>query len=364
MSTLDVDALVHLVPGEGDTPGTALIAGASGELVALALPDLRAGDDSPVAGDPASYRDARPVGQGKGGSLDELCRWAWTAAMADVVAHTKAWRLGRPARLVLVPMGALGRVPWHAARHGERFVVQDLVVSYSVSARMLCQAATHPVRGIRSALVVGDPEGNLPYAGVEARAVHRRFYPRGAYYGTGGQHRGTPEEVLRWITAAASGPSLLSFACHGWADPASPADTHLVLAGGTLAVRHILEASRLAALEIDRVFLAACATNAGGDDHDEACSLAAAFLASGTHTAFGSLWPVPDRATSLLMFLIHHHLEVDRCAPADALHRAQLWMLDPDRRPPDGMPAELRAACAHAEVADPVSWAAFTHMGR
>jgi CHAT domain-containing protein len=246
--------------------------------------------------------------------------------------------------------------------------VHDVVVSYNVSARMLRAAAAHPVGAAstapRSVLVVGDPGGDLRYAGIEARAVHRRFYPDGAYYGNGAQHPGTPEEVLAWIAGAGPGPTLLSFACHGWADPGSPADTHLVLAGGTLAVRRILETSRLAALDIDRVFLAACATNAGGDDHDEACSLAAAFLTAGTHTAYGSLWPVPDRATSVLMYMVHHHLEVDGCTPADALHRAQLWMLDPQRRTPDGMPTELRDGCTDHAIADPSSWAAFTHMGR
>jgi CHAT domain-containing protein len=229
---------------------------------------------------------------------------------------------------------------------------------------MFCEAATHPLRDIRSALIVGDPEGNLPFAGIEARAVQRTFYPDGTYYGAGAAQPGTPEQVLAWIGSAAAGPSVLSFACHGWADAAAPADAHLVLAGGTLPARKLLAASRLAALVVDRVFLAACATNAAGDDFDEACSLASAFLAAGAHTVFGSLWPVPDRSTSVLMFMIHHFLQVYRCVPADALHRAQLWMLNPDRRPPDGMPAELLDACGRPEVADPASWAAFTHQGR
>jgi CHAT domain-containing protein len=115
---------------------------------------------------------------------------------------------------------------------------------------------------------------------------------------------------------------------------------------------------------MERVFLAACTTGVTGADHDEVFSLSTAFLAAGARTVFGSLWPVPDAETSVLMFMVHHYLNAESCAPADALHRAQRWMLDPWRRPPPRMPAELAVHCGHPELADPVAWAAFTHMGR
>jgi CHAT domain-containing protein len=290
--------------------------------------------------------------------------------MGPLIEHVRRWQLHRPARLVLVPMGILGLVPWHAAstvrRTGRRYAVEDIVVSYSPSARMMCQAARRPDRPIRSALVVGNPSGDLPGAGAEARAVHRRFYPDGAYLGQpAGDGEGTPEEVLAWIENAAPGPSLLHFACHARVDADKPADAHLVLAHGRrLAARDLLDASRLAALDVDMIYLAACTTHVGGKDYDEVLSLATAFLAAGARTVFGSLWRVPDEATSLLMYLVHHHITIDGCAPAEALHRAQLWMLDSERQPPDGMPQELARLCSRPDAADPVSWAAFTHLGR
>lgn len=118
-----------------------------------------------------------------------------------------------------------------------------------------------------------------------------------------------------------------------------------MLAGrATLAARDLIEACRVAALPIDRVFLAACATNAVGNHHDEAFSLAAAFLEAGVHTVFGTLWPVRDEETSLFMCLVHHHLNVDGCAPSEALHRAQRWMLDPrGNRLPGCHPSSPRA---------------------
>jgi hypothetical protein len=346
------DALVYLLP----TPGTAVVVPCSGPVEVIPLPRLRIG---PEIGRWLADRD--------GWSLDRLCARAFTAAVQRLLGYTHKWGLSRPARLVLVPMGALGLVPWHAAYTGSgtgrRYAIADLVLSYSVSARMFCAAARHPLRPIGSALVVGNPGDDLPYAGAEARAIHRRFHPGGVFLGEGGE-KATPDRVLAWI-AEATGPSLLHLACHGWVDPSRPADAHLVLADGArLSAGTLLEATRLAGLPVDQVYLAACTTHAIGTDYDESFSLATAFLAAGAQTVFGSLWPVPDADTSLLMYLVHQHLTVDGNTPVDALHRAQRWMTDPYRRPPDGMPVELVRAAWGRSPAQPGAWAGFIHLGR
>jgi hypothetical protein len=371
LSRLGTDALVYLVP-DRHGPGVAVVVPVAGLVETVPLPNLTTGPGSPLsryAGPAHGARDLGPAGT-RSGPLDDLCAWAWQAAMGPLTEHVQRWQLNRPARLVLVPMGMLGLVPWHAAftvrGTSRRYAVEDLVISYSPSARMMCRAARRPDRPIRSALVVGNPSGDLPAAGAEARAIHRRFYPDSAYLGQpAADGEGTPEEVMAWIAHAAPGPLLLHFACHGRVDAGKPADAHLVLAHGRpLAARDLLDASRLATLEMDTVYLAACTTHVGGNDYDEVLSLATGVLAAGARTVFGSLWRVPDEATSLLMYLVHHHITIDGCAPAEALHRAQLWMLNPARQPPDGMPQELARLCSHPDAADPVSWAAFTHLGR
>ncbi|MFI7435112.1 CHAT domain-containing tetratricopeptide repeat protein [Micromonospora haikouensis] len=385
LRALDLDALVYLVPAAPGVPGLAVLVPATGEILPQEFPDLTVAPGAPVrrllaaALGPTGTgpRVAGPVGGDVGETgadvaatrIDDLCRWAWRAVLGRLVDDLRALRPGRPARVALVPMGLLGLVPWHAAYEqtatGRRYAMHDLVVSYTPSARMLCATAARPARPVRSALVVGDPLGDLRYAGVEAHAVYERFYPDGDYLGAAHPdpgRRATRENVLSWLRTAGVGPSMLHFACHGRVDPALPADAHLVLADGPLPAREMLEVSRRAALDLGQVFLAACTTNVVGGDHDEAFSLATAFLAAGAHTVFGSLWRVPDDGTSLLMYVVHHLLRQGH-APADALHRAQLWMLDPDRRPPAGMPPELAAACGGASLAQPLSWAAFTHLG-
>ena len=354
------DALVYLVPSSEEQPGAAVVVPAAGEPELLVLPGLITVGGSTFARGAASVRDAGPVhrpADTPGSGPDDLCRWAWSAAMGPLLA-----RPGRR-RLVLVPIGPLSSVPWHAAFHtdGDRrhYAVEQAAISYAVSGRAFVESAREPARPVREVLIVGDPTGDLPFAGIEARAIGAAFYPEAKFLGHTA-HSGTPEQVLDWIAAAAPGPSLLHLACHGRADPVRPADAGLRLAGGELAARQLLDASRTAELEIERVFLAACATGLPGETYDEAFSLTTAFLAAGARTAFGSLWPVPDQETSVLMFLVHHYLNADGCAPADALHRAQLWMLDPDRVPPPGLPPELTPS----GIADPRSWAAFTHHGR
>jgi hypothetical protein len=64
------------------------------------------------------------------------------------------------------------------------------------------------------------------------------------------------------------------------------------------------------------------------------------------------------------MFMAHHYLRADRLPPADALRKAQLWMLNPDRVPPATMPPGLAARVSGVDSADVAAWAGFTHQGR
>lgn len=367
LAVAGTDALVYLLPPDDDGPGLAVIVPAAGPVETLPLPALTTGAETVIdrwVASAPSARDANPVRPKiVDDKLDELCRWAWIAGAGPLVGHARGWGLGRPAHLVLVPMGPLGLVPWHAAYRltpaGRRYAVEDMVVSYSVSARTFIRAAHQPHRPIRSSLVVGDPTGGLTFAGIEARAVHERFHPDGTYL-TGDA---TPDAVIDWLNTA-PGPSLLHFACHATVDPRSPLDAHLLLADDrTLTARRLLDVCRLGALEIEYAFLAACSTHSIGADYDETLSLATVLIAAGTHTVFGSLWPVPDTDTSMLMYMIHHHLGEGH-APAYALHRAQRWMLDPRREPPDGMPLDLAGLCAGPNLARPIAWAGFAHLGR
>jgi CHAT domain-containing protein len=235
------------------------------------------------------------------------------------------------------------------------------------------------------ALIVGNPTGDLPGAGDEAWAIYRRFYPGATYLGQtrdpAGDRRwvtadggaGTAAEVLGTLTGATSGCPVLHLAGHCVAEPDRPARSRILLARDHQATRHrdgalpvadLLERDPSSPLPVGRVFLAACTSHLSGEDYDEAFSVATAFLAAGARTVFGSLWEVPDDSTSLLMFMLHHYLNTTGCPPAQALHLARRWMLDPGRDIPDGMPADLALLTIALDPADPVCWAGFVHLGR
>ncbi|MGW9302286.1 CHAT domain-containing protein [Streptomyces cyaneofuscatus] len=372
------DALAYLLPAREDRRGCALLVTADGRTHTLPLPLLRE-DAGPI-------RDYRPGGGGgrdmgpavPGGprpsavplraQLDRLCSWAWYAATEPLLAALGA--PGREPTIVLAPLGALGVVPWHAAWEPgigstRRYAVEAGAFSYTASARMLCDVASRPAAPhTGAALVVGNPTGDLRAAGDEARAVHEAFYPAGRFR----SEDATPAAVLDWLRRPESAGGVLHLACHGSVAEHRRLSAFLSLVGGRLAAESLTEAGAGARGAkdgfLELVVLAACRSQVSGRGPDEAYSLSTAFLVAGANSVVGSLWPVPDDATSVLMFMTHHFLRRTGRSPGRALRQAQLWMLDPARVAPEGMPRTLRRWSEAMDPDDLPGWAGFTHLGR
>ncbi|MGW3649505.1 CHAT domain-containing protein [Streptomyces sp. NPDC000878] len=372
--------------GDGDSlRAYARVPGDSADVRADQLRDDER-EMGPVPGWSSAASAARPDTPSLRRRLDRLCGWAWYAGarpLLDVFATAS----GRVPRLVFVPMGPLGLVPWHAAWAEDedgrrRYVLEEAEISYAASARLLCDVAARP-QAVHSgaALVVGNPTGDLHWAGEEADAVQRVFYPRGRFLGRregggtdgGADGLGTPQEVLDWLTGDGLDPAaeegeqggVLHLACHASIARTARRTAHLSLHGGELAAEELTEAvGGAGGSRLGLVLLAACRSHVSGRGHNEAFSLATAFLVAGARSVVGSLWPVPDEATSVLMFLTHHFLRTENEPPARALRRAQLWMLDPERELPAGLPARLAERARHIDPDDLSAWAGFTHLGQ
>jgi CHAT domain-containing protein len=252
-------------------------------------------------------------------------------------------------------------------------VLQDAVISYAASARLFCDVASRePVPVTGESLIVGDPTGDLPHAGEEAAAIRSQIYPGGRYLGRHSESgAGTPAEVLDWLRdTVAHRRGVLHLACHGAVRTSRPNSSLLFLAGDangeSLSAERLVERAPWApgACQVSLVCLAACSTGVSSRGYDEAFSLATAFQVAGARTVVSSLWRVPDEATSLLMYMLHHYLAVDHIAPAHALRLAQLWMLDPLRRIPPAMPPTLRTRVPAIAPDDLSGWAGFTHLGQ
>ncbi|MFF5442128.1 CHAT domain-containing protein [Streptomyces achromogenes] len=384
------DALIYLVPGDGgEAPGMLLAVGPEIGVGMGALPILSEQCGAPLE----RYMDAVAARADAPGderaeaaweeALSELCRWAHLVAV-HVLAGLEEYLPGdaadrRTPRVVLVPCGRLGIVPWHAARFPEHapfdYLCQALVISYAASGgeflRTARRAPRHPVS---APALVADPTITLTYAELEVLELRNAFYPGARLYGDFAAFprdsvpAGTPEQLLSLL---AQDHSMVHLATHGMAGT-RPTESALHLArdgsdeeGGRLTVTRLLDRPQPAertAEDGPLIVMSACETDLSTRDHDEALTLTTAFVSGGARDVVGTRWRVEDSASILLMAVFHHHLRAG-LSPVDALRAAQLWMLDPDREDPGCLSEQFRGDVRRPDLCRPALWAAFIHQG-
>ncbi|MFF2144648.1 CHAT domain-containing protein [Kitasatospora sp. NPDC058190] len=386
------DALLYLVPGGEIGPGIVIAVGPQLGAGMGVLEQLSQAESGPLE----SYLDAAAaheafvretqeehpdLRQAWEDALAALCDWA-CAVLGPVLAglDKRLEAEGRPLRIVLVPCGRLGIVPWHAGRFpGEpphEYLCQAAVMSYAASGSQFLRSARRAPRPPAAApVLLADPGQTLMDAEVEVLALRDSFYPQARVCGEVSDLAedelapGTPEAVLGYL---ADGVSVLHLAAHGSAGT-NPMASALHLEGsdapdprpGRLTVTRLLD--RLDAQHGNDdgplVVLSACQTDLSTRDHDEALTLTTGFCAAGARDVVGSRWAASDGASALLMAVFHHYLNVDRLSPVDALRAAQLWMLDPNRQPPSSLHEELICELRRPGLDRIAYWAAFIHQG-
>jgi hypothetical protein len=412
----DVDALIYLLPETADSAGRAVVIRADGTACDVLLPGLAAAAREPFEqylGSSAQRfarvrgadgtRDLKP-GPGWEDALNRLCAWAGSAVVSPLInALPTEPTPDQPARIVFVPCGLLGLVPWQAAlldheASGELArpvrACDLLVISYAASAAELLRSLAR-VRTPYHAnpVFVVDPSGTLHYAGPEAVAIQHAYLPdarfMGFVEGRPVESPGTPEEVLTQFTAGAGAApaSMVQISAHGTAG-AGPTTSRLLLAAPSpedvdaepahdksrsagvgpeyLTVARILESARPGetARIAPLVVLDCCETDLTSRDHDEALTLTTAFVARGATDAIGSRWSIDDWSTAVCVIVFHHYLATRHLTPADALRAAQRWMLGPApaREPIPALTEELLSQ-GHQPLDTVSSWAPFIHQG-
>jgi CHAT domain-containing protein/tetratricopeptide (TPR) repeat protein len=246
----------------------------------------------------------------------------------------------RSTSVILIPVGRLSLLPLHAAQYhtGERQVhlLDEFDVTYAPSAQVLSMARralaareTAP----RRLTGIGNPMDNpvpLRYACAELEQVATFFAPDASHPLC--EHDATKTALM----ADLPGATYIHLSCHGVFDLDEPLNSHLQLANGeTLALREILEFEHLKYARL--AVLSACQTAITDFNKlpDEAIGLPAGFFQAGVPGVVGTLWPVNDLSTMLLMVRFYEfHLQGDPATgegpvpPARALCRAQLWLRD------------------------------------
>lgn len=301
--------------------------------LAVALPDL----ENTIRAFTSS------VGAGDTAALERLYGWLIPPQVQELTQEN----------LVIVPHSILNYLPFAAlTADGERFLVDDFVLSYAQSATFytyLQENAAPPAASAEaeSALIFGDPLTNvelglapLPGAADEAQAVAGQL-------GTSAYLSQSATETL--FREEGRFADVIHLAAHGVFTPGNPLSTYMALSDdiqhdGTLQVREIygLPLSGRSPL----VVLSACNTYTGVlAEGDEFQGLTRAFLLSGARGVVASLWQVDDIATAELMRRFYE-ARLEGRSDAEALAVAQ---------------RSLRSD--HPEWNSPFYWAAFVFVG-
>jgi CHAT domain-containing protein len=242
-------------------------------------------------------------------------------------------------RLIISADGILHLLPFEALSHGNSFVVDSKVVSYTPSATVLWRLRTTQIaESRRPLLAVGAVEYKL------VRALPKRVergsltavVVRGLAELSGSRLEDLPasrDEVLAIAQIAGPNTELLlgqkatesafknqaladyrviHLATHAAADPQYPDRAALVLGiapntsdDGLLQVREIMRLP----LKAELVTLSACDTDVGTAEGEAGVvNLEQAFLVAGARAVVASLWNVEDSSTTALMKAFYTHL--------------------------------------------------------
>jgi CHAT domain-containing protein/lipopolysaccharide biosynthesis regulator YciM len=266
--------------------------------------------------------------------IEEDATHLYQALFAPLAPHI------RHHRVTIVPHGPLNALPFAALSpdRGKTFLVERYALTLLPNASVLpfLQSKRSPDEG--RLLALGNPDGSLPDAAIEARAV-ARLYGEKPLLGR--------EATKKALRQALRPIDHLHFATHAVFDPARPLFSRIELAASD-GDDGALEAHEIFGLDLrgtNLVVLSGCDTGIGvPTEGDELESLSRAFLYAGASAVMATLWPIDDAGSRELIVRFYRLLRSATGTP-EALQEAQIEALHRNGR---------RA---------PLFWAGFTLTG-
>ena len=258
------------------------------------------------------------------GAIDGLGPELWRLFAGRLQAALKERGLRRGTRVYWLPSGWLGVLPLGLAQDpaSKRRFIDDHEIVYAPSLEALAVANDAAGKaGPATLAAIVNPTGDLPGTEKEGEIVASHFWDGARVVLQGAA--ATPDAVL----GALKGKTYWHFASHGafsWEDARSSA---LVMHGmAPLTVGRLLETDGLGRPRL--VVLSACETGLYDirSNPDEFVGLPGTFIALGAVGVLGTLWPVSDAATALLIARFYELHLGGGLSPPTALRRAQAWL--------------------------------------
>jgi CHAT domain-containing protein len=260
------------------------------------------------------------------------------------------WALEGAEEVLVVADAAAMLFPFAALPLGKGVLADRCVVRHVSSLSLLRLVQQRTARPGTGALVVAVPDpgrdpqdSGLEYAHLELSRLRQREPQPEVLDG----YAATPEEVL----SRTVGKATVHFCCHGTAQPQATGQSGLMLSRGkVLSLDQIYRVLNLRGTH--RVTLNACQSGqlwADGFGNFE--GLVSGFLFAGAAQVLGTLWPVADLPSALLMLRFDEEVRAG-CAGPEALRRAADWLRGKD---PAGLVNGARVAGVLAEHVAAVS---------
>ena len=230
----------------------------------------------------------------------------------------------RGKRLLIVPHGALHKIPFAVLHNGQNFLLDKYALGVVPSLSVIEYVVRKRNRNNKRLLAMADPQTDyipLEFAEKEVDQISGHFPQSELYF-----HEEATETRVK---TRSSTHDVLHFATHGEFNDRQPMQSGLLLTcdnenDGFLQVHEIFG---LDLREANLVTLSACDTALSriysGDD---LVGLSRAFLYAGAPTLLATLWPVQDRSTYLLMTAFYENWQAKDFSPPEALRRAQIQL--------------------------------------
>lgn len=278
----------------------------------------------------------RTLLEASGTSLDDELAWLYDQLLRPIEGDLSGMR-----HIYVVPAGPLTYVPMGALLRStaptREYAAQRYVFGYLSSLYMFDPVTRTDSNEASSVVVLGDPDGSLPAARIEAQHVAQTA-------GAAGILRVGDTASYAKLFALSPRAETLHLATHGFLNHQQAERSYLLLAGGTRL--SVADAMSLPLEGTKLVTLSACQSGVGGDGLEYA-TLARAFMHAGAHTVVSTLWSVEDNSAERLMESYYQRMRTgdDRLT---ALAQAQRAMIT-------GESVQQR---------DPFFWAGYVVYGR